>query len=248
MDETEPSSDSHENTPGPAVGGVLTLASGHVADKPTLDAVQARVLGALIEKETTTPELYPLSLNSLRGACNQSSNRHPVMDLSESDVTEAIDDLKAMGLARVVLRPEWRGPKFRHVAHETWELSPEQLAFVCVLLLRGQQTVGELKGRTERLATFADLHACETQLETLATAGFVVRLPRAPGQKEARWAHLLSGEPELGIPDLVEPITPAGLPRQERIAATESRVDALESRIAALEERLAAVLGELGLS
>lgn len=212
-----------------------------------LDAVQARVLGALIEKETTTPELYPLSLNSLRSACNQSSNRHPVMELSEHEITEAIDDLKALELARVALRPEWRAPKYRHVAADTWEWTAQQSAVMCVLLLRGQQTVGELKGRTERLAAFSDLAECEAVLDQLGSAGFTQRLPRAPGQKEARWSHLLSGPVDvnthLETSDVGNPVY--ALPRQERLAAAEQRVEELEARVAALEAQLSALLAEL---
>ena len=159
-----------------------------------LDAVEARVVGSLIEKQLTTPGQYPLTANALVLACNQSSNREPVVSYSEDEVAAALDRLRERKLARFVLPSHGRSVvRYRHVLDEVLGLSQQELALVAVLLLRGRQTVGELRARTERMAAFADLDDVERQLERLAEREepLVSRLARRPGQKEERWTELL---------------------------------------------------------
>jgi uncharacterized protein YceH (UPF0502 family) len=165
---------------------------------PELDAIEARVLGALIEKDLTTPDYYPLSLNALVNACNQLNNREPVMTLTEHEVNRALDQLRDKRLAVVITGGDSRVLKFAHKAREIFELNRAQVALLCVLLLRGPQTVGELRGRTGRMHEFADLADVQATLGSLATReapqpSLVTLLPRAPGTKESRYAHLLSG-------------------------------------------------------
>ena len=164
-----------------------------------LDSVQIRILGCLVEKQTTTPDNYPLSTNALLNACNQSSNRDPVVRYDSRTVTEAMLTLRAEGLARTVTGG--RADKHRHVLDEAWSLSPGQLAVLAVLFLRGPQTVGELKTRTERMHGFQDIDAVERVLHELADADdpYVTLNERLPGQKERRWDHLCrDGESQIG--------------------------------------------------
>lgn len=178
-------------------------------DLPQLDAIEARVLGALIEKDLTTPDYYPLSLNALVNACNQINNREPVMALGEPDVTRALDKLRDKRLAVVITGGDSRVLKFAHKAREIFELSRPEVSLLCLLLLRGPQTTGELRGRSGRMHEFADLADVQATLGRLANrenpdqSALVVLLPRAPGTKESRYAHLLSGEPA------VAPVVPA---------------------------------------
>jgi uncharacterized protein YceH (UPF0502 family) len=168
-------------------------------DRRELTAPERRILGCLVEKERATPQNYPLTLNSLRLACNQATNRDPVTDYDDATLEEALVSLRQQGLTRIVYSTSNRAAKYRHVLEDVWRLDAQELAVIAVLLLRGPQTVGELKGRTERLADFADLGAVQTTLEGLATrtdGPFVVRHERRPGQKDARWAHLLGGADE----------------------------------------------------
>ncbi|HEU5149157.1 MAG TPA: DUF480 domain-containing protein [Iamia sp.] len=169
-----------------------------------LTAVEARVLGSLLEKEVTVPATYPLTMKALIAACNQSTSRDPLMDLSEADVAEAIDALKAHKLVRKVLPSHGdRSVKYRQVAVEALTVDEAQRAILTVLLLRGPQTPQELKTRTDRLHPFADPEAVEATLADMAGWGdpLVRLLPRRPGQRDARWAHLLSGEPDLSAPE-----------------------------------------------
>jgi uncharacterized protein YceH (UPF0502 family) len=159
-----------------------------------LTAPEQRVLGCLIEKRWTTPDQYPLSLNSLRLACNQSTNRDPVTDYDEATVSHAAQRLSHYGLARLASGHTTRATKYRHLAEEGLGLDRHQLALLCVLLLRGPQTPGELKGRSERLAPFATLADVERVLGDLAERGYVQRIDRRPGQKEDRFRHLMGGE------------------------------------------------------
>ena len=163
----------------------------------TLDDTEARVLGALIEKEITTPDYYPLSLNALMAACNQSSNRNPVVHFTEDEVGRAVDSLREKGLAHLIERSESRVTKYRHVLYEALDLRTPAIAVMCVLLLRGPQTIGEIRTRTSRLHDFSSLEDVETTLNGLMSgeSPLLVCLPRQAGQKEARYAHLLSGEP-----------------------------------------------------
>src|SRR2546426_4966072 len=162
----------------------------------TLNDVEVRVLGALIEKEITTPDYYPLSLNALMTACNQSSNRNPVVHFDEDMVARAADSLREKKLIHLVDRSESRVSKYRHVLYEAMNLSRPAIAVMCVLMLRGPQTVGEIRTRTNRLYDFSSLEQVETTLNSLMSGEplLALRLPRQSGQKEVRYAHLLSGE------------------------------------------------------
>jgi uncharacterized protein YceH (UPF0502 family) len=161
----------------------------------TLNDIEVRVLGSLIEKQVTTPEYYPLTLNALINACNQLSNREPVVTYDENIVSRALESLREKNLAYVFYGSESRVPKYKHVASENLRLDSQELAVMCVLMLRGPQTVGEIKGRTNRLYVFPDLAAVEATLEALVAKDppLVTRLARQPGRKESRFAHLLSG-------------------------------------------------------
>jgi uncharacterized protein YceH (UPF0502 family) len=192
------------------------------------------VLGCLIEKRFTTPDQYPLTLNALRLACNQSTNRDPVADYDEETVRQAAQRLCRYGLARLASGHSSRAVKYRHLADEALGLGQEQLAALAVLLLRGAQTPGELKVRTERMAELGSLTEVETVLDGLIERGYVRRLERRPGQKEERFADVL-GEPG----EEAEPV--AG---RERSPATAASVS-LESRVAALEEELAGLATEV---
>jgi uncharacterized protein YceH (UPF0502 family) len=201
-----------------------------------LDAADARVLGALLEKEQTTPDLYPLTLNALVAACNQKTAREPVMELSEDAVRAA---LKRLFEDVLVWRAEGaRATRWRQSVDRRWELEPATKAVITLLLLRGPQTPGELRSRSDRLHEFASVEAVEEALQKLGVPPepLVRELPRAPGQKEARWAHLLSGEPAQ---------SPAGeVPGARAIAWEDDRPD-LAARVAALEDRLAEVEARL---
>jgi len=190
-----------------------------------LSPAEARVLGSMVEKEATTPEYYPLSLNALCAACNQKSNREPVMSLTDADVAAAIERLRAKGLALDLSGGEHRVHKFAHRLGEVFNFDRREQAVLCVLLLRGPQTVGELRGRTERLHAFDDLSAVEAALTHLAerTPPLVRKLERQAGEKEPRYAHLLAGEPEL----------------RESPAPQPARVSPIEERILRVEEELA---------
>lgn len=193
-----------------------------------LDAAEARVLGALLEKEIATPDYYPLSLNALVNACNQKSNREPVVSYDEATVERALEGLRAKGLAVRITGGDSRVPKHGQRFTESFNLGRREAALLCVLLLRGPQTVGELRGRAERLYNFEDLEGAESTLNHLAEEGMVRKLPRQAGSREPRYAHLLSGEveaPEEGPP----PAAPAA-----RAAAGDERITALERDLAEL--------------
>ncbi|HZV82475.1 MAG TPA: YceH family protein [Geobacteraceae bacterium] len=203
-----------------------------------LSAIEARILGALIEKELTTPEYYPLTLNSLTNACNQKSNRDPVMSLEEVDLVRALDKLRMKGVARQSAEGG-RVPKYCHSLGE--KLPPPELAILAELLLRGPQTLGELRSRAERMSPFADLAAVEETLRELEefSPPLVVLLPRQPGQKEQRYAHLLSGEPQLPVAERQAPPETARLKvmeEDERIGALENEVAALRAEVAELKK------------
>lgn len=161
-----------------------------------LTDTEVRVLGALIEKEITTPDNYPLSLNALVSACNQSSNRNPITHFDEATVTDAMEGLREKGLAHRVERGDSRVTKFRHVLYEAMNWGRPVIAVMCVLMLRGAQTVGEIRTRSGRLYDFTSLDEVELTLNSLMAGDspLITRLPRQAGQKEVRYAHLLSGE------------------------------------------------------
>jgi uncharacterized protein len=198
------------------------------------DAVEIRVLGCLIEKQRTTPETYPLSLNSLRLASNQSTNRDPVVDYDEPEIREALNRLSRRGWARLASGPGSRAAKFRHLFDEALGLSSEQTAMLAVLMLRGPQTPGELKQRTQRLHPFEGLDEIAAVLEQLIGLGLVRRLPRRPGQKEERYEHLLSGEAEEAV----------GMPADEgtdRLGELERALEGLRHEVAELRAELASL-------
>ncbi len=205
-----------------------------------LNSVEVRVLGALIEKEITTPEYYPLTLNSLTTACNQKSNRDPVVSLEEKAVVRALESLREKGLARQVSGVDMRVPKHYHLFDEKMGLTRPHVAALCVLMLRGPQTVGEIRGRSGRLYEFADLEEVERVLVELAerTEGaLVVQLARQPGRKESRYAHVLMGEPEEEDAQTEGPVDAAAL----EVRAENERIAALEEQVKALRDELADV-------
>lgn len=157
-----------------------------------LSSNEIRILGCLIEKEMTTPEYYPLSLNSLVNACNQKSNRNPVLELTEADVEKGAQSLQRQGFILSLHEAGSRVIKYRHLFGEKLNLGPEEIALLCELMLRGPQTVGELRGHADRMRSFPTLESVDAVLQTLTHAGFVARLPREPGRKESRYAHLFS--------------------------------------------------------
>ncbi len=205
-----------------------------------LTAPEQRVLGCLIEKRWTTPEQYPLSLNALRLACNQSTNRDPVTAYDEATVRQAAERLGRYGLARLASGHGSRATKYRHLAEEALGLGREELAVLTVLLLRGPQTPGELKSRSERMAGVASLSEVERVLAALAEREYVARLERRPGQKEDRYQHLLGGAESPAEPGSA---ATALAPAPEAEQGLESRVSALEAEVAALREELAFLRG-----
>ena len=201
--------------------------------------VEVRVLGALIEKELSTPDHYPLSLNALTAACNQSSNRDPVMALDEGTVSGAIDTLRRASLVRSFQSSGSRVPKYSHLLADAWEMSRTELAVLSVLALRGPQTLAEVKSRAARLLPDVDADSIEPALEGLIVRNaspIAVRLPRRPGQKEARYAQLLGGEVSYEIDDA--PAATRNAPA-DRIAALEEQVQELRRELTDVRAELA---------
>ena len=203
--------------------------------------MQIRVLGCLLEKQQTTPDAYPLTLNSLRLACNQSTSRDPVVDYDEATVRDAAQRLGQRGWARLASYHGSRSTKYRQLFDEALGLSPDERAVLCMLMLRGPQTLGELKQRSEKLHTFADLHAVEDTLDRLTARELGRWLERRPGQKEARYTHLLEVDAPAADPvaaDVAPPPTerpePADLATE--VARLRREVDALREEVAALRE------------
>jgi uncharacterized protein len=196
-----------------------------------LDPVEIRVLGCLVEKQRTTPDAYPLSLNALRLACNQSTNRDPVVQYDEETIRGALHRLGRRGWTR--LAGASRAAKYRHLLDEKPGLAADEQALLAVLALRGPQTPGELRARTERMHRFADFAALEDTISRLIDRDFVVRLERRPGQKEERYAHRLGEDLEDGpLPAAPSAQPPAG----DRVAVLERRVEALEREVAELRQ------------
>jgi uncharacterized protein len=231
--------------------------SAYYAGPNPPDAPELRVLGALIEKRRTTPDVYPLSVNSLRLACNQATNRDPVVEYDEHIVLDALERLGRRGWTRLASGAGSRSRKYRHLFDEALGLADDELSMLAVLMLRGPQTPGELKQRTDRLHPFADLAAVEETLERLIDRELAARLPRRPGQKEQRYVQLLDGggdgepvttpmaAPAHGDPlagDGVAPVAQAPAPSSE----LEERVDSLERQVAELSGELRALRAELG--
>lgn len=224
-----------------------------------LDPVQARVLGTLIEKEIVTPENYPLSLNALIAGCNQKSSRDPVMELGEDEIRQALHALEQQGLTSV--NRDARVPKFEHRARTVLNLRRDETAVLCLLLLRGPQTPGELRSRADRMYAFDDIAAVESTLDRLAaepspedpqpkdSRPLIGALPRQPGSRELRYAHLLSGPlAEVARPNRIASQPPAWQPENastepllvERVRELEAQMEALRSMMARLEDRLRA--------
>lgn len=212
------------------------------------DAAEIRVLGALIEKQKTTPDGYPLTLNALRLACNQSTNRHPVVEYDEATVRTAAQALGRRGWARFASGQGSRTAKYRHIFDQTLGLAPGELAVLCVLMLRGAQTPGELKQRTERMHRFDGLGAVQDSLERLIERDLAARLERRPGQKEERYRQLLGGGGEVPPADAPQ-AGPEPEPAAEPAAAAgglEPRVAELEREVAELRASVESLRGELG--
>lgn len=206
-----------------------------------LDPVECRVVGALAEKALATPDYYPLSLNALVAACNQKTGRDPVMDLSEGEVARALDGLTRRGLAGTTSGAGSRVAKYRHLLEHRFELDAPEIAALAVLLLRGPQTVGEVKGRTGRLYAFESLEEAEAAVRRLGERDepLVVELPVQPGRKEPRFAHLLGGMPEVEETDHAtaeSPAMQAARAEGDRIAMLEERVEALEGELGDLRD------------
>ena len=201
------------------------------------DAVEIRVLGCLIEKQRTTPDVYPLSLNALRAACNQSTNRDPVMSYDEPQIRAALERLSRKRWVRLASGAGSRAAKYRHLLDEALSLSGAELSLLAVLMLRGAQTPGELKQRVERLHRLESLADVETALDGLVDRQLVAKLPRRPGQKEERCRQLLGGDgDEAPLHEVVgAPAVPFGL---------EERVARLEAEVARLSAALGSIQGE----
>jgi uncharacterized protein len=211
------------------------------------DPVEIRVVGCLLEKQRTTPDAYPLSLNALRLACNQATNRDPVVDYDEASVVEALRRTALRGWTRLASGAGSRARKYRQLLDEALDADAAELALLAVLMLRGSQTPGELKQRADRLHAFADLGAVHETLEKLVERGYVERLPRRPGQKEERYAQLLGGEdegtssaePEVGADSSAGVQTPSRpSPEEDRLERLERELDDLREQVRTLREAL----------
>jgi hypothetical protein len=221
------------------------------ANPIVLTAAQARVLGALVEKEVTTPDYYPLSLNALINACNQRSNREPVTNLDEDDVRQALHGLENKQLAGRARSADGRVTKYEHWLGEAFNFSRAETALLCVLLLRGPQTPGELRGRTERMHSFEELTDVLAGIQKLMDRepSLAAVLPRQPGTKEARYTHLLSGPVEsVQMPAATEhspgrEFAPDTSALQERVESLETTVDELRQQIAALTQKVDNLFG-----
>jgi uncharacterized protein YceH (UPF0502 family) len=216
-----------------------------VGDPVVLTAVEARVLGALVEKEITTPDYYPLSLNALVNACNQRSNREPVMNLGEDEVRMALNALQDMSLAGHARSADGRVAKYEHWLGEAFNFSRAEIALLCVLLLRGPQTPGELRGRTERMHRFEEIGDVLGGLQKLMEREppLVTVLPRQPGTKESRYAHLLSGPVESIAATVSEvPSQRASSSNDERFERLEAEMDELRRQVDDLRRKIETLL------
>ncbi len=206
----------------------------------TLTAVETRILGCLLEKERTTPENYPLSLHALTAACNQSTNREPITSFDEATVERGLDGLREKKLATVIWGAGARVQKYRHNLPDQYTLEPREVAVLTILLLRGPQTPGELRARTERMHPFADGPALDSCLQDLARgdAPLVRQLSAQPGQKEKRWVQLLSGEPAAAEARSPE-VAPTFVPAPTDLEVLRNEVASLKSALAELREEFA---------
>ncbi|MFQ5652897.1 MAG: YceH family protein [bacterium] len=202
-----------------------------------LTPVEVRVLGALVEKEHTTPEYYPLTLNALTNACNQKSNRSPVVSYDEKTVVRALESLREKKLVLMVTGAGSRVPKYKHAFDRRFHFDRPEVAVLCTLMVRGPQTVGEIRGRTSRLYEFRDLDEVENTMQGLMTRGegaYVVQLPRQPGRKESRYAHLFSGEPDIPEDEVAPKLEPA----RQMVMAENERLATLEGELQALRQEM----------
>lgn len=214
-----------------------------MSERPLLNADEVRILGCLIEKQITTPDYYPLTLNALSSAASQKSNRDPVVSYAEGDIVLALDSLREQNLAEMVTTAGSRVPKYGHRIEGLGELSDAARAVLCVMMLRGPQTVGEVKGRTTRLHAFASLQEVEATIQGLCEGEepLLIKLPRAAGRKESRYVHVLCGPPDVSEASgevLAEPVAAAARERQQQLGHLEQRVSELETIIATMQETI----------
>src|SRR3984957_1694354 len=203
-----------------------------------LHPAEVRVLGSLLEKEVTTPEYYPLSLNALVNACNQKSNRDPVVEFDSNTVEQALNSLRDKGLLLAITGAGSRVPKYGHRFSEKLNLGRRELAILCELMIRGPQTLGELRTHCERMHPFDDLAEVESVLDRMPE--LITKLLRRPGEKEARYAHLLSGTPVVAAASVEESAaSPATLPRADRVATLEAEVAQLRQELEDLKQQFA---------
>jgi hypothetical protein len=207
-----------------------------------LSPEELRVLGSLLEKQRTTPDTYPLTLNALRAACNQSTNREPVVAYDEQTIRDALERLRRRGFTRLTSYHGSRAAKYRHLIDEALQISPEEQAVLAVMMLRGPQTPGELLQRTERLHHFPDSAALYAVLDRLMERELVARYERRPGQREDRYGHLLGDEAEPPPPPAPVAVAPAPARDDDRL----DRLDRLEREVAELRAEVAALREELG--
>ncbi len=216
---------------------------------PILALLETRVLGVLIEKQHTVPDTYPLTLNALVSGCNQKASRDPVIDASEHEVQATVDRLK--GLSLVIESSGGRVMRYAHNVGKVLNIPPQSVALVAALFLRGPQTAGELRINSERLHKFGDIPAVEGFLRELAERpeGALVReLPRQPGSRETRWAHLVSGEPAIATPAARDDVGATEALSVSEVAAMKAQIGQLQSEIGALKETLARICKELGIA
>ena len=206
-----------------------------------INEIEARVLGSLVEKQLTTPEYYPLTLNALTAACNQKSNREPVMSIGESELLAAVDSLRDKNLVYLYYGSTSRTVKYKHMLPNVYDLDPAGTAVIALLLLRGPQTVGELRGRSDRLHEFGGLDEVQTSLDKLAnrTEPLILRLDRQPGQKEARYAHLLSGEIDQAAVAAVSTAVRPSNGSNERIDKLESDLESVRTELEQFKQEFA---------
>jgi len=209
---------------------------------PVLNATELRVLGSLMEKSKTTPDYYPMTLNGLTAACNQKTSRKPVVNYDEGTVTEALNTLKRRGLISTVTGGSIRNIKYKHNFAIVFPVIPAEVALLCLLILRGPQTPGELNTNSGRLYEFETIEEVQEMLEKLADPAlpYVVQLPKRPGQKEVRYAHLLSGTPDINDYDEVEETG------SRSTSGLEARINQLESELAEVKDKLVKLMQELG--
>jgi uncharacterized protein YceH (UPF0502 family) len=217
----------------------------------TLNEYELRALGALVEKQMATPEYYPMTLNALVNACNQKNHRDPVVSYDETIVAKALDGLRVKNLAYVFHGSEARAPKYGHLFPKAFDLSEAETPLMCVLILRGPQTSGELRSRTQHLRSFGSLAEVETLLQELSSRDepLVVRLPRQPGSRESRFAHLLGGPVEMEQREVPWRPVPSVQLRQsedDKIAKLEEEIASLRLELSELKQQFAEFKRELG--